>query len=50
MDTRQTIGKTMTRLFSTSSERYVKKRRDFNTEINSLEDEFYTMGLAHAVL
>ena len=40
MDVRQTIGKTLTKVFSTSSERYVKKRRDFNVEINELEAEY----------
>ena len=40
MDVRQAIGKTLTKVFSTSSERYVKKRRDFSVEINELEAEY----------
>ena len=33
------IGRTLTRLFSTSSERYVKKHTDFIAEINALEPD-----------
>ncbi|MBN2377260.1 MAG: preprotein translocase subunit SecA [Sedimentisphaerales bacterium] len=33
------IGKTLTKLFSTSSERYVKKHSDFIAEINALESD-----------
>ena len=39
MATMEIIGKTLTRLFSTSSERYVKKHSDFIAEINALEPE-----------
>jgi len=40
MDVLEIIGKTLTRLFSSSSERYVKKRQEFLSRINALESEY----------
>ncbi len=39
MDVREVIGKTLTKVFKTSSERYVKNRIDFVAEINEWEAE-----------
>ncbi len=36
----QVIGKAFTKIFKTSSERYVRKREDFIEQVNSLEAEF----------
>jgi len=39
MEILETLGKLLTRMFSTSSERYVKRRGDFLDSINTLEPE-----------
>jgi preprotein translocase subunit SecA len=36
----ETLGKAFTRIFKTSSERYVRKRTDFVEQVNALEPEF----------
>ena len=40
MSVTETLGKAFTRIFKTSSERYVRKRGDFVDQVNALEAEF----------
>ena len=40
MSVTETLGKAFTRIFKTSSERYVRKRGDFVDQVNTLEAEF----------
>ena len=44
MDVLESIGKGLTKVFKTSSERYVKKHLDFVADINSLEPELASLS------